>query len=71
MITHTHASIYIHTSCTILSHESKKVKQTLPTFQGYGLARYMKCKTNIVIPRECGLSKEQEKIKGTKRGREP
>ena len=38
------------------------------TFQGYGLARYRKCKTYITIPRERSLSKELEKIKGTRRG---
>ena len=43
--------------------QSKKVKQTLPTFQGYGLARYRKCKTDIAMPRERGPGKEQEKIK--------
>ena len=41
--------------------QSRKVKQTLPTFQGYGQARYKKCKTDIVIPKECDPSKEQEK----------
>ena len=61
-ITHTHAGIYIykHASCTMLSHRIGKVIQTLPMFQGYGLARYGKSKIDIVIPRECGLSKEQE-----------
>ena len=44
--------------------QSRKVNQTLSTFQGYGPARYRKCKTNIAIPRECGPSKEQEKGKG-------
>ena len=43
--------------------QSRKVKLTLPTFQGYGPARYKKCKTNIAIPREHGGSKEQEKLK--------
>ena len=38
--------------------QSKKINQTLPTFQGYGLTRYRKCKTNIIIPKERGLSKE-------------
>ena len=32
----------------------------MPTFQGYGLARYMKYKIDINIPKECGPSKEQE-----------
>ena len=41
--------------------QSGKVNQTLPTFQRYGLARYKKCKTDIVIPKECDPSKEQEK----------
>ena len=40
--------------------QSGKVDQTLPTFQGYGPARYKKCKTDIVIPKECGPSKDQE-----------
>ena len=48
--------------------QSRKVNQTLSTFQGYGPARYRKCKIDIVMPRECGPSKEQEKVKGTKRG---
>ena len=47
---------------------SKKVKQTLPTFQGYGPARYRKGKIDIVMTRERGPRKEQEKVKGTKRG---
>ena len=38
--------------------QSKKVNQTLPTFQGYGPARYRKYKTDIVILKEHGLSKE-------------
>ena len=41
--------------------QSWKVKQTLPTFQGYGLARYRKCKTDIAIPMERGPSKVQER----------
>ena len=65
MITHTHTDIYIyiyiHTLCTMLSHRIGKVIQTLPMFQGYGLARYKKCKTDIATPKECGPSKEQEK----------
>ena len=40
---------------------SKKIKEKLPTSQGYDLARYRKCKTNIALPKECGLSKEQRK----------
>ena len=48
--------------------QSRKIKQTLPTFQGYGLASYRKCKTYIDIPMEHSPSKEQEKIKGTRRG---
>ena len=46
---------------------SRKIKQTLPTFQVYGPIRYRKCKTDIVIPRERGPSKEQEK-NGTRKG---
>ena len=38
--------------------QSRKINQTLPTFQGYGLARYGKSKTDIATPRERGLSKE-------------
>ena len=38
--------------------QSKKVNQTLPTFQGYDPSRYRKCKADIAIPRECGPSKE-------------
>ena len=56
--THTHKHIYImHNAIT----QSRKVKHTLPTFQGYDLARYKKCKIDIAIPRECGPSKEQER----------
>ena len=60
IITHMHASIYIyiyihHAQCY---HTKQESKQTLPTFQGYGLARYRKCKTDIAIPRECGTSKK-------------
>ena len=57
-ITHTHTHTYImHNGFT----HSKKIKQTLPTFQGYGPTRYKKCKTYIVISRECSPSKKQEK----------
>ena len=56
--THTDIYIYIHTLCTMLSHRIGKVIQTLPMFQGYGVARYKKCKTDIAIPEECGPSKE-------------
>ena len=38
--------------------QSEKINQTLPTFQGYGPARYRKCKIDIAIPKECDLSKE-------------
>ena len=65
---HTHTHTYImHNAIT----QSEEVKQILPTFQGYGLARYMKCKTDIAIPRERGPIKEQEKLKGTRRGGTP
>ena len=54
--------IYIH---TYIMHnaiiQSWKVKQTLPTFQGYDPTRYKKCKTNIIISKERGPSKEQER----------
>ena len=80
MITHTHAGTHTHTHThthihTYIMHnaitQSGEVKQILPTFQGYGLARYMKCKTDIAIPRERGPIKEQEKLKGTRRGGTP
>ena len=45
--------------------QSRKVNQTLPTFQGYGSARYKKCITDIAIPRECNPSKGQENKSGT------
>ena len=48
--------------------QSRKIKQTLLMSQGYGLVSYKKCKTDIAIPREHGLSKVQEKIKSTWRG---
>ena len=38
--------------------QSEESNQTLPTFQGYGPARYRKYKTDIVILKEHGLSKE-------------
>ena len=38
--------------------QSGKVNQTLPTFQGYGPAKYKKCKIDIAILREHDLSKE-------------
>ena len=41
--------------------QSGKVNQKMLVFQRYGPTRYRKCKTDIVIPREHGLSKEQEK----------
>ena len=43
------------------SIQSRKINQTLPTTQGYGLARYMKNKSNIAIPKEYGPSKVQER----------
>ena len=60
---HTHKHIYIYTYIhTYIMHnaitQSKKVNQTLPMFQGYDPARYRKCKTDIAIPKECGLSME-------------
>ena len=45
--------------------QSKKINQTLAMFQGYGLARYRKCKTdyssgarfpNLLIIAHCGLA---------------
>ena len=71
-IIHIHADIYIyiyiHTSCTMLLHRARKVRQTLPMFQGYGPARYKNCKTDIFVPREHGPSKKAGKVKGTRRG---
>ena len=51
--------------------QSWKINQRLAMFQGYGLARYRKCKTNITIPMERGLSKEQENKKKGVHGWEP
>ena len=56
--THKHIYTYImHNAIT----QSKEIKQILPTFQGYGPARYKKYKTYIAIPKKRGASKEQEK----------
>ena len=50
---HTHTHTYIHTYIMYNAiTQSKKVKQTLPTFQVYGQARYKKCKIDIDIPKE-------------------
>ena len=62
-ITHTRTSIYIYIYIhTYIMHnaitQSKKVNQTLPMFQGYDPARYRKCKIDIAIPKERGLSME-------------
>ena len=57
--------IYIMHNATI---ESRKVNQTLPTFQGYGPTRYWKCKIDIAIPKERSPIREQEKVKGIHRG---
>jgi len=43
------------------STQNRKLNQTLPTFQGYGLARYKKSKSDIVIPKERGPSKVRER----------
>ena len=48
--------------------QNGKVNQTLPTFQGYGPARYRKCKIDITILRECGPSMEQENKRGYMEG---
>ena len=48
--------------------QSGKINQTLPMFQGYGLTRYRNCKTDIAIPKECGLGKEQENKMGCMHG---
>ena len=62
-LTHTHTGIYIyiyihHHNATT---QSRRVNQTLLTFQGYDPARYKECKTDIVIPKESASSKEQER----------
>ena len=61
----THMQAYTHTRAhthTYIMHnaitQSRKIKKTLSTFQGYGPTRYRKCKTNIVIPKKCGPSKD-------------
>ena len=43
--------------------QSKKVSQTLPTFQGYGPARYKKRKTEIAMPMELAQARCR-KVKG-------
>ena len=53
------AYIYTCIMHNAITH-SGKVNQTLPTFQGYGPERYKKCKSDIAIPKERGLSKKQE-----------
>ena len=40
---------------------SRKINQTSPMFQGYGPTRYMKCKSDIVIPNDRGPSKVHER----------
>ena len=59
---HPHTSIYRYTYIlhNIIT-QNRKVKQTLPTFQGYGPTWYKKCKIDIAIPRECIPSKVQER----------
>ena len=61
---HTHTHTHTHTYTYIMHNaitQSKKAKQTLPTFQGYGPTRYRKSKSKIFIPKECGPSKVQER----------
>ena len=63
--------IYIYTHTYIMHNattQSGKINQTLPMFQGYGPVRYRKCKIDTVIPRERGLSKEQENKMGYMEG---
>ena len=55
--THTHT----YTSCTMQAYRAGKINHTLPTFQGYGLARYKKDKSDIAIPKELDPIKVQEK----------
>ena len=60
--------IYIYTYTCIMHNAntwSRKVNQTLPTFQGFGSTRYIKCITNIAIPRERSPSKGLENKRGT------
>ena len=71
--TYIHIYIYIHTYIHIYTYththihtynmynanmQSRKVEQTSQTSQGYGLERYKKRKSNIVILREHDPSKE-------------
>ena len=58
---------YTYIMCNAIT-QSKKVKQTLPTFQEYGPTRYRKCKIDIAIPREHGPSKQQEDKRGYMNG---
>ena len=66
---HTERHIYIYICMYVYIHtyimhnaitQSRKVKKTLPKFQGYGPVRYKKCKIDIAIPRKCDPSKDQE-----------
>ena len=54
---HTCRHIYTYIMHNAIT-KSKKIKQTLPTFQRYGPTMYRKCKTDIAIPKECGPSNE-------------
>ena len=57
---HPHTGIYIYIHTYIMHNtitQSRKVNQTLPTFQGYSPARYRKSKIDIAIRSEWGPSK--------------
>ena len=65
-ITHAHVGIYIYIYIYIdhaqYYHIEQKSKTDIPNIPRiYSLARYKKYKTDIVIHRECGPSKEQER----------
>ena len=59
--TRRHIYIYIYIHHHNATTQSRRVNQTLLTFQGYDPARYKECKTDIVIPKECASSNEQER----------
>ena len=68
MTTHNQTNIYIyihtHTHTYIMhnaSTQSKKIKQTLSMFQGYGPTRYRKHKLDIAIPKERSPSKVSDR----------
>ena len=66
---HPHTSIY---RCTYTMYnaitQSRKVKQALPTFQGYGPTGYRKCKIDICHTRGMQPKQSARKIKDLWRG---